>query len=269
MRCSSGLPFTMERWTVTRFNYNFGHDYSGSFQYAATDGIKFRRCDITGNDTKVYGAWLAGEFEDCDIHGNRLSPARTDTAASAVFGGWGGNRQNARLTRCHVWGNDFSPCQYLIYSGESYADHCLFEVDFYERYGIPKGGYNTIIAKTLSNPHVTGGAHSNNGSFNTDSFVVVASPGIGYDESIYNPTGNCCVVSNANLTADFVAADASCPSVRSDGKPDYGYRNSGFGPTATFAQRLGAYLVFEGGELCVYTNGVKAGTATFTPSNEE
>lgn len=267
MRCSSGFPFTMSGWTVTRFNRKLRASY-GNFQYAMADGIKFKRCDITGNHSKVHEAWIAGEFEDCDIHGNRLSPATAGQAASAAFGGWGGDRQYARLTRCHIWDNDFSPCQYLIYSSSSYADHCLFEVDFYERYGSPGGSYNTIIAKTLSNPHVTGGTHTNHGGFNADSFVVVASPGDGYTDSIYAIDGSC-VVSNANLTADFVAADASCPSVRSDGKPDYGYRNSGFGPTATFAQRLGAYLVFEGGELCVYTNGVKAGTATFTPSNEE
>ena len=34
-------------------------------------------------------------------------------------------------------------------------------------------------------------------------------------------------MSNANLTADFIAADPSCPSVRSDGQPDYGYKDSG------------------------------------------
>ena len=227
MRCSSGFPFTIDGWTVTRFNRKLRASYN-NWQYAMTDGIKFKRCDIAGNHSKVHMAWLAGEFEDCDIHGNRLSCAVEGQAASAAFGGWGGDKQGARLTRCHVWDNDFSPCEYLIYSSVSYADHCLFEVDFFEKYGSPGGGHNTIIAKTVSNPHVTGGAHAYNAVIGTNSFIVVASPGIGYDESIYNPTGSCCVVSNANLTADFVAADASCPSVRSGDLPDYGYRNSGF-----------------------------------------
>ena len=147
-----------------------------------------------------------------------------------------------------------------MYSAESYADHCLFEVDFYERYGTPKGGYNTIIAKTLSNPHVTGGSHTNNGGFNDNSFVVVASPGVGYDESIYTTNGVSCVVSNANLTADFVAADASCPSVRSGDLPDYGYRNSGFRheadptvPEWAKAENKPSYTAAEVGALS--TNG--------------
>lgn len=230
MRCFSGLPFTMEGWTVTRFNYNFGYDYAGNWQYAVTDGIKFRRCDITGNYTQVYGAWLAGEFEDCDIHGNSLSPARSGSAASGVFGGGGGGRQYAKLTRCHVWDNDFSVCQYLIYGSYSYADHCLFEVDFYESSTTPGGGYNTIIAKSVSNPSLwgLGVTHGKPSIFNLNSFVVVATPGEGYDESIYKVGSAACVVSNANLTADFVAADASCPSVRGNGLPDFGYRDSGF-----------------------------------------
>jgi hypothetical protein len=226
MRCSSGFPFTIDGWTVTRFNRKLRASYN-NWQYAMTDGIKFKRCDITGNHSKVHMAWLAGEFEDCDIHGNRLSCAVEGQAASAAFGGWGGDRQYARLTRCHVWDNDFSPCEYLIYSSSSYADHCLFEVDFFEKYGGPGGGHNTIIAKTVSNPHVTGGAHAYNAILGTNSFIVVASPGVGYDESIYTTNGVSCVVSNANLTADFVAADPSCPSVRSDGQPDYGYKDSG------------------------------------------
>jgi hypothetical protein len=109
-------------------------------------------------------------------------------------------------------------------------------------------------------------SHTRDGQFNTNSFVVVAEPGPGYTDSIYQIAGSC-VVSNANLTADRVAADPSCPSVRSDGRRDYGYRDSGLGYETAFALR--ADIRFEDGALCVYTNGVKAGTATFTPEAEE
>ena len=272
MFCENGTPFTMTGWTITRFNRSMRYSYSVDACYAITGGIKFKRCDITGNHGKIYQGWLSGDFEDCDIHGNSVRGWRGDAAYSA-FGSWTGwGHQFISMRRCHIWDNDFSECAYLVWGLYSTVDHCLFEVDFYESAGgntaFGNGGYDTVIAKTFSNPNVEGVNHGKRPGFHTNSFVVVAAPGPGYDESIYG-IGDSCVVSNANLTADCVAADASCPSVRSDGKPDYGYRNSGFGPTATFEQRLGAYLVFEDGELCVYTNGVKAGTATFSPHNEE
>lgn len=38
---------------------------------------------------------------------------------------------------------------------------------------------------------------------------------------------------SANLTAEGVAADADCPSVRDDGQPDYGWKSSGLGAAKT------------------------------------
>ena len=219
-------PCRMTGFTLTSFNRRMKNARNAQGHRMMTHGIRFERCDITGNYTPSNYGWLSGEFVDCDIHGNRVLSVVEGDAVGNVFGGWADyDRERAYLTRCHVWDNDFSVCAKLFYSSCS-ATGCLFEVDFYEG-KVPSGGHNTIIAKTFSNPHVSGLTHNCSGQFNSNSFVVVAEPGPGYDESIYNPTGYCCVVSNANLTADFIAADPSCPSVRSDGQPDYGYKDSG------------------------------------------
>ena len=258
-------PCRMTGFTITSFNHRMRLANTSRGNRTMTDGIRFERCDIVGNYTPSYYGWIAGTFVDCDIHGNKVLTSVDDTAVGTVFGAWADyDRECAYLTRCHVWDNDFSVCAELFYSGCS-ADSCLFEVEFYEG-KIPSGGYNTIIAKTFSNPNVSGLTHNKDGQFNTNSFVVVAEPGPGYTDSIYQIAGSC-VVSNANLTADRVAAAPSCPSVRSDGRRDYGYRDSGLGYETAFALR--ADIRFEDGALCVYTNGVKAGTATFTPEAEE
>ena len=225
---SESRPFSMRGFTITGFNYAFVKETYGSFDgYCMLHGITFVKCDITGNNPMGRYGVFSGAFEDCDIHGNVVRVCMfggSPVAVGSVFGGWCGRGwERASLTRCHVWDNDFSPCAEFFYGG--FASHSLFEVDFYER--SPSGSNNTVIAKTLSNPQVTGQTHGRNPGFNSNSFVVVAEPGPGYDESIYNPTGASCVVSNANLTADCIAADADCPSVRSDGKPDYGYKDSG------------------------------------------
>ena len=225
---SESRPFSMRGFTITGFNYAFVKETYGSFDgYCMLHGITFVKCDITGNNPMGRYGVFSGAFEDCDIHGNVVRVCMfggSPVAVGSVFGGWCGRGwERASLTRCHVWDNDFSPCAEFFYGG--FASHSLFEVDFYER--SPSGSNNTVIAKTFSNPQVTGQTHGRNPGFNSNSFVVVAEPGPGYDESIYNPTGASCVVSNANLTADCIAADADCPSVRSDGKPDYGYKDSG------------------------------------------
>lgn len=262
---------SMRGFTLTGFNhyYHGSHDVRSQVIY----GIKFSKCDFTANDAIVRedSAFASGIFDECDFHGNKLL-CGTDLAVDAFFGGnsgWSIYGDDVILSRCHVWDNDMSICAYLIRSPstrQKEVSHCLLEVDFYEYYGRPGGSYNTIIAKTLSNPHVTGLTHNKDGQFNTNSFIVVAEPGPGYTDSIYQVAGSC-VVSNANLTADRVAADPSCPSVRSDGRRDYGYRDSGLGYETAFALR--ADIRFEDGALCVYTNGVRAGTVTFTPEAEE
>ncbi len=239
LRCANGVafnnshlafvaPFSLEGFTITRFNYRYGNEGYGDTGRSVFHGITFKRCDITGNVPMPRYGTFSGEFIDCDIHGNKVLPYTYNTAVSAFFGGWANYyREWARLVRCHVWDNDISPCEKLIYEGSlGWAEHCLFEVEFC--YGFAKGGHNTYIAETLNNHHVSGLSEASGFSpISTNSFFVVRNLEERY-LGVVGVQGSNCIVTNANLTADFVAADASCPSVRSGDLPDYGYRNSGF-----------------------------------------
>ena len=65
-------------------------------------------------------------------------------------------------------------------------------------------------------------------------------------------------VSNSYLSADYVPNSIKCPAVRTDGRDDAGWKNSGLSTLKIISER--PYLKFENGEICVYSNNTKIAT---------
>ena len=65
-------------------------------------------------------------------------------------------------------------------------------------------------------------------------------------------------VSNSYLSADYVPNSIKCPAVRTDGRDDAGWKNSGLSTLKIISER--PYLKFENGDICVYSNNTKIAT---------
>lgn len=80
-------------------------------------------------------------------------------------------------------------------------------------------------------------------------------------------------IQNKNSTLDIYARNDKDITITSEGgslvlnsnKKMYVQADAGL--SLLFADKVGAYLAFDGASLCVYTNNVKVGTLTFTPAN--
>lgn len=250
MSCDNGAyprVFEMEGFTFTGFNGKHHTDISwDSHQRGIVYGMTLRRCLITGNRPICTKAFVCGTFIDCEITGN--APRITgNTGAYAVFGGYGAVYDNlaymTRLFNCHVWDNDFSAFQY--FSTKVEAANCLFENQFAvirgQRISDSYGSRNnTMIAERYTNPNFSASSYGTTWSqfhnLGSSYFAVIASSDGCTTDPFYVGTNDYVCVQTANLTDDKVAADASCPSVRSDGSPDFGYRDSGFGRKKTAAK---------------------------------
>lgn len=243
MSCDNGVyphVFEMEGFTFTGFNGRHHTDMNpNSHQRGIVYGMTLRRCLITGNRPICTKAFVCGTFIDCDITGNATRLTPQNVGGDAPFGGYGAVYNDlaymTRMFNCHVWDNDFSTFQYFAKKIE--AAHCLFENSFAVVSGVGDsyGGHNnTMIAERYTNPYF---AYSDTRSkfykIGVKYFAVIASPAGSTTDPFYTETADYVCVQSAQLTEDKIAADASCPSVRSDGSLDFGYRDSGFGRKKT------------------------------------
>ena len=233
MACVNGehpRVFEMEGFTFTGFNGNH-HLAIAQYQSGIVYGMTLRRCLITGNSPICTKAFVCGTFIDCDITGNTTRPAG-NTGGDAPFGGSSAvyddrERYQTRMYSCHVWDNDFSTFQYFANKIE--AKQCLFENSFAAVKAI-HGEHNTMIADRYTNPLIPpSSTYKKFFAMGAKYFAVIASSADSTSDPFYVETDAYVCVQTANLTEDKVAADASCPSVRSDGSPDFGYRDSGLG----------------------------------------
>lgn len=245
MSCDNGTyprVFEMEGFTFTGFNGRHIRQ-KGGYQRGIVYGMTLRRCLITGNRPICSTAFVCGTFIDCDITGN-APRVISDTGAYAVFGGYAATYSDlgymTRIFNCHVWDNDFSVFQY--FSAKVEAANCLFENQFAvirgQRISDSYGSRNnTMIAARYTNPNFSDSSYGDTWKqfhkLGSNYFAVIASSAGSTTDPFYTETDDYACVQTANLTEDEIAADASCPSVRSDGSLDFGYRDSGFGRKKT------------------------------------
>lgn len=236
MACVNGehpRVFEMEGFTFTGFNGD--HHYAiAQYQSGIVYGMTLRRCLITGNSPICTKAFVCGTFIDCEITGNTTRP-RGNAGGVAPFGGYAAVYDDTaymtRMFNCHVWDNDFSSFQFFAAKIE--AAHCLFENSFAVVKGISDsygGKYNTMVADRYTNPNLPPSpSYTSFHKIGQKYFAVIASSADCTTDPFYVETDGYVCVQSAELTEDKVAADASCPSVMSDGSPDFGYRDSGLG----------------------------------------
>ena len=237
MACVNGghpRVFEMEGFTFTGFNGDHHYEIA-QYQSGIVYGMTLRRCLITGNSPICTKAFVCGTFIDCDITGN-TTRLRGDANGDSPFGGYAAvyddrERYQTRMYGCHVWDNNFST--FRFFAGKIEAKQCLFENSFAAVKAI-NGEHNTMIADRYTNPLIPPGpSYKKFFAMGSKYFAVIASSADCTTDPFYVETDGYVCVQSAELTEDKVAADASCPSVRSDGSPDFGYRDSGFGRKKT------------------------------------
>ena len=256
--CKKGKA-AFDGFTVTKFDGAISTSYATDFYMSAIvsgKGLTLRRCEFTRNTSTCKHVWISCDLDDCDIYDNVLLPHLSSgswTAAYCVFGDEGGYRTYT-FRNCRIRDNDFS----AGYFGRSLKMVGTVVVnDFFKGYGLNYSAADTtIIANHFSNPQVIGMSDCTNRIAVGRNFIVCPDFGGCSDARNYRDDAGVVIVSNANLTADWIAADVTCPSVRGDGSPDYGYRSSSFGPLKTLQTRLAGILTGDGIAL-TDANGVK------------
>ena len=245
-----------EGFTITGFN-GTNRTSSAEWDTGILRGVVCRNCVITGNDTRVHHGWIASStLENCIVTGNRVAGIPSfqggewfEDIAETVFGD-PRDLLSCRLYGCRVYGNDFglvhrlsnyltsSNCLFVVETGESKYWTSSHDTLVAERYTCAT---NDFFGATTSVSPLTNGRKDGLLAVIADRGRATAAQ---VPERVYvslDETVSYAITSNANLTADFTAADVSSVAVRDDGLPDFGCFDSGFGPRKTAAAARARY----------------------------
>lgn len=148
----------------------------------------------------------------------------------------------------------------IIFDDECKSRNCFF--DFAT--AIPhqnertSGAYSWFYDCTFVSPLASDGTFNRAArAYCTNCYFVVTNSLTGGTDNIFVNRDEAYIDSNG------VPNDIRCQAIRTDGRDDCGWKNSGLALKKVVSQR--ADIRFEEGVLAVYTNGVKAATVEVTP----
>lgn len=253
------IGFTFTGFTGKGFVYN-------SDRVCRFGDMAFEDCDFIDNDfetEEAYTAYQLCSFVRCNFDRNAYRIATT---------GWG--LKGTLYRGCDFFKTTIANIELYDTSGgyDIYHTTLLYDISAEQcLFSLPSSAVRnqsskfsmkdvTIIAPSVFPPHfdysapVTAKPTARNlcpiPAFSgkvTNCFYVVGNfvPGMTYDlcVSATNYVEDAFVAcASANLTADYVADDEDCPSVRDDGKKDYGWKSSAFG-APKYVRRVAAMLM--------------------------
>lgn len=265
---------TFEGFQVVNFGSCQGLNGGGSSMNVAPCfcGIDFIDCDIHDNflwQSGTYGAVALCSFENCRIHDNILYHSG-GSGTSKTYCYWNCSFKDTfleeyGLSRPSGWDGIYSLFRYSVKAERSAF---RFLSDDAHLSFIPSAQSGRCLVDSTfhfgsSNCNIT--ASANIQTNNSVGCYFAMGDGRHASGSVWEATGNVAAPwTNAVLTAGMVAADVTCPAVRSDGRNDAGWKDSGLSARKMILGR--ADLRLENGEIAVYQNGVKIGVVSYTPT---
>ena len=239
-------------------------------------GMTFRDCDFEGNDFVVdygYAAYNSCRFSACTFDGNTYriiqdSPNNVSKGILYRSCAFDGCSVDGVTLKGAVHGNGnyddtLENTTYHIFMWDIDADNTLFRLPGSMHANNKRYRYRNVTLIAPSAWCVPPKATSYRTPFPTDAAYVTnclyvigdAKPG---SSSAYILAGTntaevprsakgvyVALDGSASLTAEGVAADMGCPSVRADGEPDYGWKSSGLGAAKTALAQTGVFLSEE------------------------
>ncbi len=239
-------------------------------------GMTFRDCDFEGNDFVVdygYAAYNSCRFSACTFDGNTYriiqdSPNNVSKGILYRSCAFDGCSVEGVTLKGAVHGNgDYDDAlentTYHILMWDIDAENTLFRLPGSMHANNRRYRYRNVTLIAPSAWCVPPKSTSYRTPFPTDAAYVTnclyvigdAKPG---SSSAYILAGTntaevprsakgvyVALDGSASLTAEGVAADMGCPSVRADGEPDYGWKSSGLGAAKTALAQTGVFLSEE------------------------
>lgn len=257
-----------EGFTVRNFASSVGDTSNGNSLAPTFGGVDFIDCTVSSNlvweANQNTGSIALCRFTGCDIRDNTLYHS-AGTRSSTGF--YACDFVNSTLSepRIPYRPTDGATGIYFLFRGP-----CTFSGTF-ARLGLAGVTNATLFVRGMYENGFGSLASASNSTFLAEgsprlfaangeaTFLncYIASGDGEYPSIPTNGVSDCITAAwtNALLSSGGAAVSPDCPAVRDDGRPDAGWRDSGLGLRKALLRR--ADIRLEGGDLVVYTNGVR------------